>query len=44
MPGLHEQIGILAVTDDSPSSGQNLLDLIRPKKYVGGVAGYAVYS
>jgi hypothetical protein len=43
VPGLHEQVGVLAVTDDSPASGENLLDLIRPKKYVGGIAGHAVH-
>ena len=43
MPGLHEQIGVLAITDDSPASGENLLDLIGSKKYIGGIAGYSVY-
>ena len=42
MPGLHKQIGVLAVTDDAPSGRENLLDLIGTKEHVGGVAGHAV--
>jgi hypothetical protein len=42
MPGLHEQIRILPVTDDSPACGEDLLDLIGPEEHLSGVAGHAV--
>src|SRR5208337_3323320 len=44
MPGLHKQIGVLPVTDDSPPGGQDLLDLVGPKKHVGGIAGHTIHG
>src|SRR5690242_8189022 len=42
MPSLHEQFGVLAVTDDAPAGFQNLLDLVWRKKDVGRVTGDAI--
>src|SRR5208337_4468548 len=44
MPGLHEQIRVLAITDHAPPRRKDLLDLIRPKKHFGGIARYPVYG
>src|ERR1700751_3021407 len=42
MPGLHEEFGVLPVADGAPASGKDLLDLVGPEEYIGGVAGDAI--
>ena len=42
MPRLHEQVGVLAVTDHSPSCRENFRDLIGAKEHIGSVAGHAI--
>src|SRR5579864_9547502 len=42
VPGLHEKIGVLAIADGSPSCREHLLDLIRTKEDISGVAGNTI--
>ena len=42
VPGLHKQISVLPITDDAPSCGEDLLDLVGPEKRIRGIAGYPV--
>ena len=42
MPRLHKQISVLAITDDAPASGEDLLDLVGPEKRIRGIAGHAI--
>src|SRR5947209_711850 len=43
VPGLHKQIGVLAVTDNAPTGGQCLLDLIWPEERVRSIARNTVH-
>ena len=44
MPGLHEQFGIVPITHHAPAGGHNLLQLVRAKERVSGIAGDAVHG
>ena len=43
MPRLDEQFCVLAVADLTPARGEDLLNLVGPKEYIGGVAGNAIH-
>ena len=42
MPGLDKEVRILPVTDDAPTGGKDLLDLIGTEERISGVARYTV--
>ena len=44
VPGLHKQLGVLAVTHHSPSSLENLLHLVGREEHVRRIAGNAIHS
>ncbi len=42
MPGLHEQVRVLAVRNHPPTRGKNFLDLVGAKEDIRRIAGNAI--